>query len=160
MRHVCLSCQKRTISISSLPLNTPRNYAYYGLWGDGCPGETAAGRKAPILFLLCEHTAILVVLVFLRSLTLNRIFSIRTACYVHSCTIVLNISAILEDRSTKMLIKLFPHSQTPPTPTRSSTPTTPPQNPPPYQHPNNNPNAAAESNPHANKYHPPNDNPY
>ena len=39
-------------------------------------------KKALILFHLCEHIAILVILVFFCSFILNRIFSIRIACYI------------------------------------------------------------------------------
>lgn len=55
-----------------------------------------AGREALILCVLCEHIAIPVVLVSLFSTILNRIFSIRIACYVHSCKILLNVLVILK----------------------------------------------------------------
>ncbi len=110
---------------------------------------------------VCEYIAIPVILVFLFLIILNnRFFSVRIACYVRFCTIVLNVSVVIEDMSPTMLIKIHLNPQPSHTPTHSSTRTTQPQTPPPYQHPNNNPNAAAKSNPHANKYHPPNDNPY
>ena len=158
---MCLRCQKRTLFIISLPPDTPGYYTYVGHGHDGQAGKTDAGIKASILSLLCEHIAILVFLVSLFLIILNnRTFFTCIACYVRFCLIVLNVSGILEDMSPTMLIEIHLNPQPSHTPTHSSTQTTELQTPPPYQHPNNNPNAAAKSNPHANRYHPPNDNPY
>ena len=70
--------------------NTPGYYTYRGL-RDGC-----AGREALIVSLFCEHIAIPVMLVFLLPAILNTNFSLRIALYIHSCTIVLDISVTLK----------------------------------------------------------------
>ena len=76
MRHVCLGCLKRSISTFFVPPNTLGYYAFHGLRDNGYAGERSVERQAPILSLLCEHIAILVVLVFLFPIH-NRIFSVR-----------------------------------------------------------------------------------
>lgn len=70
------------------------------------PEKRLPEKEAPVLFLLCEHIASVIILIFLFPVILSRILSIRIASYVHPRMISLNISVMPEDMSAKMLMNI------------------------------------------------------
>ena len=77
MRYVCLGCLKSSIHTFSVRANTPQYYAFH-VFAVIYMLEKWVSEDKLRLSLLCEHIAILVVLVFVFPIIHNRIFSVRT----------------------------------------------------------------------------------